>query len=142
VSRTSSLRDFIGQVRATKRLSFGDLRRLQRDILPGRIATLEEAELLISLDRAVERADADWSDYLTVAVRDFVVWGLPPIGVVDRDKAEWLAATLPSCDSKTARQIAREVAREACDVDEALLKFLGASRPPRSRDVRSQVATF
>ena len=62
MSRTSFLRDFIDQVCATKRLSFGDLRRLQRDILPGRIATREEAELLISLNRAVERADADWSD--------------------------------------------------------------------------------
>ena len=35
---------------------------------------------------------------------------------------------LPDRASKTSRQIAREVVREACQIDELLLKFVGASR--------------
>jgi len=40
-----------------KRISFADLRRLQRDILPTRITTREEAEILLALDTTVDRAD-------------------------------------------------------------------------------------
>jgi hypothetical protein len=133
VSRISSLlRDFVEQAGATKRLSFGDLRRLQRVILPFRLTSREEAELLISLNRAVERADADWSEYLIVTMRDFVVWGLPPFGSIDREKAEWLVAVLSAeGSSKISRQIAREVAREAREVDDLLRVY--ATRSPRRR---------
>jgi hypothetical protein len=142
VSRISSLREFVDQARQSKRLSFGDLRRLQRDIFPGRITSREEAELLISLDRAVEKADADWSDYLIRTVRDFVVWGLPPIGAVDREKAEWLIAALSSDGaSKTFRQIAREVVRDACEVDALLLAFAGSPRR-RTYDAGPQVISI
>ncbi len=109
----STLRDFVSHARESGRIRFADLRRLQRDILPARITTCEEAELLIALDGSVQRTDPDWSNYLIGTVRDFVVWGLPPVGAMDRDKAEWLAALLSDGSTKTARSIAREVAREA-----------------------------
>jgi hypothetical protein len=41
---------------------------LQRDILPGRLAAQEDAELLLSLDRVVEKADPDWASYLVSTV--------------------------------------------------------------------------
>ncbi len=83
---STSLCDFVSHARQAGRIRFGDLRRLQRNILPARLTTREEAEALIALDRGVQRADPDWTNYLVGAVRDFVVWGLPPIGSVDRDK--------------------------------------------------------
>ena len=47
-------------------------------------------------------------------VRDFVVWGLPPIGAVDPEKAEWLVSVLSDRGlTKSGRLIAREVARDA-----------------------------
>src|SRR5215210_4403266 len=120
------------------RIGFGDLRRLQRDILPARLTTRDEAEALIALDRSVTRADPDWSNYLVGTVRDFVVWGLPPAGLVDRDKAEWLVRVLSSGGiSKTARLIAREVAREACEVDDALLAFTSGSPKRQLRQATS-----
>ena len=62
----------------------------------------------------VERADREWRSYLIGTVRDFVVWGLIPVGQVDRAKAEWLATVLSSgVARKTARTLAREIAREA-----------------------------
>jgi hypothetical protein len=46
----TSLRDFVSRAVEHKRIRFGDLRRLQRDILPARITGLEQAEVLIALD--------------------------------------------------------------------------------------------
>ena len=40
---------------------------------------------------------------------------------------------------RPSRQIARAVVREACEVDEVLLKFVGASRR-RTSQIASQVA--
>ena len=113
---STSLRDFVSHTLEDKRIRFGDLRRLQRDILPARITTREEAEMLIELDRAVERADPDWREYLIATVRDFVVWGFAPVGCLDSEKAEWLAATLArGGTTKTGRIIAREIVpRSSC----------------------------
>ena len=75
--------------------------------------------MLIALDRAVKAADRDWSDYLVTAVRDFVIWGLPPAGVLDREKADWLLATLSNGGlTKNGRTIFREVSREARRIDD------------------------
>src|SRR3954467_10642486 len=100
----ASLRDFVSRALEHKRIRFGDLRRLKRDILPARLTTREEAEVLIALDAVVEKADREWRSYLIGTVRDFVVWGLSPVGQVDRAKAEWLVAVL---SSGVARQTAR-----------------------------------
>jgi hypothetical protein len=125
---SSTLRDFASAAVQSKRIRFGDLRRLKRDILPARITTQEEAEVLIALDAVVEKADREWRSYVIGTVRDFVVWGLTPVGQVDRAKAEWLVGVLSSgVARKTARTLAREIAREAYQVDEALLIF-GAGR--------------
>jgi hypothetical protein len=125
---SSTLRDFASAAVQSKRIRFGDLRRLKRDILPARITTREEAEVLIALDAVVEKADREWRSYLIGTVRDFVVWGLSPAGQVDRAKADWLVAVLSSgVARKTARTLSREIAREAYQVDEALLLF-GAGR--------------
>ena len=45
----STLREFVTKALLTKRIGFGDLRRLQRDILPDGITSREEAEILIAL---------------------------------------------------------------------------------------------
>ena len=130
----STLRDFASAAVQSKRIRFGDLRRLKRDILPARITTREEVEVLIALDAVVEKADREWRSYLIATVRDFVVWGLIPVGQVDRTKAEWLATVLSSgVARKTARTLAREIAREAYQVDEALLLFAPGHAPRTGR---------
>ena len=130
-----SLRDFVSQARATGRIRFADMRRLKRDVLPVRLTTCEEAEALIALDRELQSADPDWRDYLVLMVRDFVVWGLEPIGSVDRTKAEWLVPILSSNGmTKTGRLIAREVVREAWNVDEILACLAPRNPKRRHRD--------
>ena len=59
-----TLRDFVTKAVETNRIRFADLRRLQRDILPYRITSRDEAELLLALDAAIQRADRDWREYV------------------------------------------------------------------------------
>lgn len=125
----TSLHQFVARVLADERILFGDLKRLQRDILPARVTTREEAEILLFLDSAVRRADREWTIYLTATVRDFAVWGLQPAGCVDRDKAEWISAALSWADpTRTARVILREIVQEARTVDEEALFELGMGK--------------
>jgi hypothetical protein len=58
---TTPLRVFASKARASNRLLYGDLRRLQRDVLPTGATSREEVEVLLSLDR-IERVDRDWPD--------------------------------------------------------------------------------
>jgi hypothetical protein len=131
-----SLQDFISSVRSAGRIRFADMRRLQRDVLPARLTTCEQAEALIALDRELQSTDPDWRDYLVLLVRDFIVWGMEPIGSVDRAKAEWLVPILSPHDgmTKTGRLIAREVVREAWEADEILAALAPRSPKRRRRD--------
>jgi len=136
----TSLRDFVSRTLEHKRIRFGDLRRLKRDILPARITTREQAEVLIALDSSIDKADREWRRYLIATVRDFAIWGSPPAGRMDRDKAEWLAAALQAGSSrKTARAITREIVREAPELDGAALQVLSMNLR-RGRRVRGDLA--
>src|SRR5262245_12924133 len=67
----TKLQDFVTAAAARGRITFGDVRRVQRDYLPGGITTSDEAEMLIGLDRVVIRADRAWKGWLVVVLRDF-----------------------------------------------------------------------
>ncbi len=128
MSRTP-LQNFVDRVLADDRILFGDLRRLQRDILPSSISTREEAEILLFLDSAVHRTDREWPGYLAATLRDFAIWGLHPAGCLDRDKAEWIAAALSRADpARTARVILREIMQEARDIDDEAMREFGLGK--------------
>src|SRR3712207_718651 len=122
---TLSLQSFANNATATGRIGLGDVRRLQRDILPEGILSRNEAELLLALDRGVGCADPAWTDWLAAALVDFVVWGERPTGYVDPATAAWLTGALEAGGpaTRTARLIAREITREAQGADGALVAF-------------------
>ncbi len=134
---STTLRDFVLNAVEMNRIRFADLRRLQRDILPFRITTQQEAEMLQSLDATVERADRDWREYLVPAVAQFAVWGLEPIGRVDQAKADWLLEALALAPPKTGSAIIRHVVIEAPSIDEAV-----ALRPRPSRETPPPPAPY
>jgi hypothetical protein len=136
---SNSLRDFVSRAMEHKRIRFGDLRRLQRDILPARITTREQAELLIALDSSVDKADREWRRYLIATIRDFVIWGSPPAGRIDINKAAWLVAALRISSRKTAGAITREIMREAPELDDDALGVLSVN-PRRGRRGRGGAA--
>ena len=110
----SSLQAFASNVQKAGRISFGDVKRLQGDILPDGICSREEAELLLTLDQIVSRADRAFADWLVAMMVDFVVWGLRPTGTVDAQTAAWLTPFLVGQRAtKTTRRLARELAAEA-----------------------------
>jgi hypothetical protein len=134
---STSLRDFVCRALEKKRISFADLRRLQRDILPARITTREEAEILLALDRTVDRADRGWRDYLIKAVRDFVIWGSPPAGHIDADKAQWLMNALRGSSPTTARALTREIERQEPEFDDDLDAVAARAQPAGPKQQRS-----
>ena len=128
----SSLSDFVNQAKRSNRITFGDVKRLTRDILAGGISEREEVEALITLDRAITKTDPSWADFLVNSIVDFVVWGDRPTGYVEFEAAQWLLKLLSSAGwTKTTRRIAREVTQEAQEVDNSLLSFVADHAGPR-----------
>lgn len=128
---TCTLQSFEAAVIASNRINFGDVRRLQRRIIPEGISTREDAERLIAIDATIGRADPAWSDWLVAAIVDFAVWGERPTGYVEGEAAAWLAATLQKSGTTTraARLIVREIAREAERVDAAIVSLAELDLP-------------
>jgi hypothetical protein len=110
----SALQTFANKVQQAGRISFGDVKRLKRDILPDGISSRDEAELLLILAQSVGRTDRAFGDWLVATTVDFVVWGMRPTGTVDAETAAWLSPFLVGQrTTKTMRRLARELTAEA-----------------------------
>jgi hypothetical protein len=101
---------FAQKVSASNRLLFADLRRLQRDILPGGITTQEEAEVLLGLDH-IERLDDAWPAYLAEAVGAFVLSASKSPGL-NPTTTEWLVTVLSAAQPRTAAAIVHTIESE------------------------------
>jgi hypothetical protein len=132
---TTPLGLFATKARASNRLLYGDLRRLQRDVLPTGATSREEVEILLSLDW-IERVDRNWPRYLAMTVSKFVLSTADPPGVIDGGTAAWLAAALADARPKTASAIVRTLTGEAHHVDEALVAFVRKGAKPRREEPR------
>jgi hypothetical protein len=109
------LQHFVTDTAARGRITFGDVRRLHRDYLPGGVSSREEAEMLLELDTRIGRADSAWTDWLVAAIVEFAVWSEPLIDGVEGGTGDWLNGVLAAMSktTKAARKIAREVRRTA-----------------------------
>ena len=125
----SSLLAFRLRVSRSGRITADDVKALQREILPGGVASREEADLLLALDYSTRRGDPRFTDWLVAALVDFAVWGERPTGRVDAQMARWLASWLTQAPNATSRRLAREIMREAQDVDAALLAGVAGEAP-------------
>ena len=130
-----ALEKFVTRALHARRIGFGDLRRLQRDILPTEIGSPAEAEVLIGLDAAVSKVDDAWLSYLAGLCRDFVMRS-DPAGGIEPSTLSWLVGCLSGAKPATALFIARELVRVA-DVTDPTLLALTRRRP--SAKNRAQV---
>ena len=137
---SASLRAFVSKALERDRISFGDLRRLQRNVFPHGLLTREHAEVLIALEQTIARTDKAWAGFLVAALTDFVVWRSTSPGRVEPETAAWLVASL-SCGrpTRTTGMIARAVVREAQHCEEPLLGFALSSPKHPSLANRSTV---
>jgi hypothetical protein len=103
------LQDFVTQTATRGQITFGDVRRLQRDCLPRGINAGEEAEILIWLDGNIARTDKAWSQWLVAAVADYVLRS----ELTDELIADWLKRLMATTGRwpTVGRRIVREIDR-------------------------------
>ena len=126
---TTPLCMFATKVTRNHRIVFGDLRRLQRDVLPTGATSREQIETLLSLD-SLGQLDDDWPDYLVATVTEFVLSTSNPPGSVDANTAAWLTTALSDARPRSATAIVRAILSEARHVDEVLLAFGRRAKRP------------
>ena len=104
----SALDAFVAAALRNQRIRFGDVRRLQRDVLPRGVTSVAEARTLLDLDRTGAKADPTWTSFVVGAVRDFVIDGRDTGAGVER--ARELRSVLGQRASRTELAIVREIA--------------------------------
>jgi hypothetical protein len=107
----STLQDFVTITVLHNRITFGDVRRLQRDYLPHGVTSREDAEVLLRLDGMIERADRAWTDWLVAAVFDFALFSERSVDAVVSGTCEWLMDVLAALDisTKATRRLERDL---------------------------------
>jgi hypothetical protein len=110
-----NLPDFVCNVISKGQITLGDVRRLQRNYLPGGITNREELEILISLNAKLVRADKAWAQWLVSAVAEFIKTPKAcdrSFGDAGGKRVErLLAAPATKLGLRIARQIRRELTR-------------------------------
>lgn len=101
---------FVASALATKRIRFGDVRRLARGVQATRPIDRAEIETLLALDRAMVKADPEWTNFLTGAIREHMLQGAD----AEDETRAWLSAALGKKPTRTGAVIAREVAVALC----------------------------
>jgi hypothetical protein len=104
------LQEFVCNVIARDQLSYGDVRRLQRDYLPNGFANREDIELLISLNARLVRADKAWAKWLVASIAEFVAGR--EVSDHQEPVGEWIGRVLATSTAGLGRRIARQIRRE------------------------------
>jgi hypothetical protein len=107
----SNLQDFVTITVLHNRITFGDVRRLQRDYLPHGLASREQVEILLHLDGMIERVDRAWADWLAAAVFDFAVFSERSVDALESGTCDWLLDHLAALDisTKVTRRLERDL---------------------------------
>jgi hypothetical protein len=107
----NKLQDFVTITVLHDRITFGDVRRLQRDYLPHGVASREQAEMLLQLDGMIDRADRAWADWLVAAIFDFAVFSERSVDTVESGTCDWLLDHLAALDisTKVTRRLERDL---------------------------------
>jgi hypothetical protein len=107
----SKLQDFVTITVLHNRITFGDVRRLQRDYLPYGVGSREQVEMLLHLDGMIDRADRAWADWVVAAVFDFAVFSERSVDAVESGTCDWLLDHLAALDisTKVTRRLERDL---------------------------------
>jgi hypothetical protein len=111
----SSLAGFVTNAITHSRITFGDIRRLQRDYLPGGIETRAQAEMLTTLAAEVAHADRSWRQWFTAALADFAAKSAEGGAAACDETIAWLEhlSEKPGFARRISRKIARRLRRGA-----------------------------
>ena len=103
------LQEFVCNVAVKGRISYGDVRRLQRDDLPGGITNCEELELVTSANTKLIRADKAWTQWLVASVLEFIAKQVVREHPSKEAAGEWVGRLLAASSTSVGRKIARKV---------------------------------
>jgi hypothetical protein len=122
---SNDIREFVEYVLDKRQISDADVQKLSYELLGDRVISHEIIDVLVALDRTITAPNANWAEFLVATTVDHVVWASRPTGVVTRELAQWLIATLTVGEGPTANamRIAFEIVREADRCDETLISF-------------------
>ncbi|HEY1542923.1 MAG TPA: hypothetical protein VGG01_10985 [Xanthobacteraceae bacterium] len=109
------LASFVTSAAAHRRITFGDVRRLQRDYLPDGITTREQAEMLTALAPQIEHADRSWRQWFAAALADFATKSAGSEATTRDETIAWLEqlSKTPGMVKRISRKLARELRRGA-----------------------------
>jgi hypothetical protein len=108
---SENLQAFVAAVIANGQIRYGDVRRLERDILPGGFSCSEEAELLVALNAQLVRADRAWTQWLVAAVAEFVAKEEESGHPMKEAAGAWLGRLGAPASTRFGRAIARKIRR-------------------------------
>jgi hypothetical protein len=111
----TKLQDFVTHTTGKNRITFGDVRRLQRDYLPGGLSSCEQAEAMLRLDAQITLTDRAWTDWLVAVIVDFAVANEWPSDAGQSGAVAWLKGALAENGTSTRarRRIIRELRQQA-----------------------------
>jgi len=130
----ASLPDFACNIISKGQITLGDVRRLQRNYLPGGITNREELEILISLNAKLVRADRIWAQWLVAAVADFVKTRESCQHSFKDDADKWVQHLHAASATKLGLRIGRQIRRELL----RLHPIQSAGESVQASDVRQQ----
>ena len=118
--KESKLQDFVTYAVAKNRITFGDVRRLQRDYLPDGIFSYEDVKTLLDLDAKIERTDRAWTAWLVSAVFELTLHSKQCVAADAGCSGEWVLDLLPetAVHTEARRRITRAIRRKARRVRE------------------------
>jgi hypothetical protein len=108
----TKLEEFVGKVTANGQISYGEVRRLQRDYLPSGITNREELEVLIGLNARLDRADKAWAQWLVGLVAEFAIKRQVHEHPIEEGVCKWVGRLLAAPTTAVGRRIAGQVRRE------------------------------
>lgn len=83
-----------GRLAAAGAVTPQDVIALRQAIYPDMAISIEEADALVALDRALDQRCREWNDLFVEALTDYVVHQQDPADYIDEAKADWLIARL------------------------------------------------
>ena len=125
----NAITEFAATVRKKGRIGKYDIEHLQHEILSDGITSIEDANILIVLDREMPSLHFSWARFFIAAIAEFVVWQWGTAGYIDEAKSKWLVDAFgrEGASDRGQRTLVR-IAQEAECFDEA---FFVSSRPAR-----------
>ena len=111
-------------------LSFNDIIALRGYIFETGIASREEAEMLMAVDRSPSALAPGWAAFFIEAITDFIVWQQRPTGRVTESDLDWLTGCLGDQPTANGKALIFNIVREAHEspsrMSEVVMRFSAA----------------